>query len=219
MNQEDVERSFINAVKNQGLEFETFDGKVSTEQVGMNIFYSSHLTSSSLPRLNSKYKVYLSPKLNDVWQQIQIGVAGINYDVINSNYKQENQKEIGFYMIGEEQSDGSIIITNIEFQKDNLQSRHVHADESFVDSIVDRAMCLKNEGRKPILFKGHTHPAQKCLNRFQNSWSFGDLYSAFTVSDRYKDKLQTINVLITPSLDVNFLFYDRNLEIKLLHNL
>jgi len=117
-------------------------------------------------------------------------------------------------MIGEELPSGTIVIRQIVLADNNLLSGRTQHNEKQLDNLVNNAQSLMIQGGKPILFMGHTHPDQKHLNipnRFQNSWSFGDLYSAFCASDRYKnDNIQVINVLITPSMDINFMFYDRN---------
>ena len=209
MNIEEAKQQFINVFNSQGLQANGYYG-VQAEIKSEDLYKNGsigYIDGRLLPKLSSKYKVVLdknvkigNKSLTEVFYGIMLGNAYINY--------LQTQQEIGFYMTGKELPNGEILIDNIVMAENNLSSRKASVTEDQVDSIVSN---LKAKGySRPILIIGHTHPDQPYPKAFQNSWSVEDLYSSFCASDRYKNDLQVMSILITPSLDTNLLFYDRD---------
>ena len=195
-----IENKFNNVIANQGLKSSDSAGKAFTPSFERR--NQEYIDGRQIPKLSPKYRVALDPKLNDKWNKIQIAVCGINYN--------SSQMEIGFLLCGEERDDGLIYIDDLIIE--TTGTRRVSHNEDKIDAIVEN-LKDKYKNSKPFLIFGHTHPEQRSLpNAFSNSWSVGDFYAMFCAEDRYKNDLQVADLLITPSLDTNLLFYDRNVE-------
>lgn len=195
-----IEEEFDRVIAKQGLKGLGMSGNYFVPTFQKSAL--GYIEGSQLPKLSSKYRVALDPKLNDTWNKIQLAVCGINFN--------GSQMEIGFLLCGEEREDGIIYIDDLIIE--TAGDRKVSHNEDKIDSIVDN-LKEKYKNSKPFLIFGHTHPAQKGLpNSFSNSWSIGDFYAMFCAEDRYKHDLQVADLLITPSLDSNLLFYDRPTE-------
>lgn len=209
MTQQEIDERLVEDINKQGLIIDTMSGRLIDLSL-TNLAWTKIngiVVGNSIPKCDSRYKIIIDREMkvngyfvDSIFMQILLAVTGLNYKKLKN--------EIGFYMTGYEQDDGLIFIDNIILSKNNLNSRKTLCNEEQVDSIVAE---LLNKGYKnPIIIAGHTHPDQEIENKFQNSWSVQDLHSAFAMSERYKDeKLQTLEILITPSLDTNILFYDR----------
>jgi hypothetical protein len=204
MNIRQSKSEFLRVIKNQAVTIKDTNGKLNNKVLSDNSYSTAYVDGRYLPQLDEKYKVVLDPSLRKEFNEIKLAVCGINFN--------GEQKEIGFSMVAEEQPSGIIYVSEIKTITTGY--RGISRNEADIDDVVNSMLKVQRKpGHKPILILGHTHPTQPSLpNDFSNSWSLGDLYAAFTASDRYKNDLQTMHFLITPSLDTNFMFYDRDFE-------
>lgn len=209
-----LEEKFMTIVKNQGVVARDYHGRIVDVADLQPEGRDACVVSSSLPMLSAKYKVVLSPEASEKFDMIKA-------KIMTFNYKGE-QNEVGFFMLGHEldEVDGNRVIYIDTVEATAIQYRGISHNQNarLYDQLMDaHAQNCRSEGHnKPFIFVGHTHPEQRGLPNFlANSWSFQDLWSAYCFSEHYKDdydngKFQLGEILITPSLDTNMMFFDRN---------
>ncbi len=204
-------QEFLQAFNKQNINVKNLRGNVSQLKVYADGSTTDGYVPSGkdLPKLNSKYKVYISKKLTSDWNKIKLACLMQNY--------QGRQQEIGFILTGVENDDGSILIDNLEIENadsfdSNASYRSVSHDPNKLDIIVATAVAKANQNnKKPFVIFGHTHPSQEILgykNELANSWSFGDFFASYCEAVAYKTITQVAHLLITPSLDTNIMFFD-----------
>ncbi len=156
-----------------------------------------------LDMLDSNYKVVLSPDVSQKFRDIMMKAANINYE--------GSKTEIGFLMVGEEKPDKTIAINRMEIYSMNIgRAGFNDAQHDLLMKLVDimKAYGEKNN-RKPFFIFGHTHPEQREFQNFvSNSWSLGDLWSSYVANKVLRGRVQYADLLITPSMDTNLLFFE-----------
>ncbi len=156
-----------------------------------------------LPKLAPKYKVVLSPDVSEKLQRIMVKMANFNYT--------GEKTEIGFLLVGEEKSDGTIAVDDMKVYDMGYRSVGFNkAQEGTVMQLIDAMKAYGEEhGTKPFLIFGHTHPEQpEFPNYVSNSWSLGDLWANYVERQVIGGRIKHADLVITPSLDTNLLFYE-----------
>ncbi len=170
-----------------------------------NLSTDSYISNAkNLPCLNSKYNVVIGKRAINNFNSLKQAVV--------DNNNTARQVEIGFILIGYEREDGQICIetcspfTQTNSPTEGIDFRDKNETLNKLDEFATIALKFKSFG-KPIIFLGHTHPIRQKIEH-SNTWSSQDLISAYAYAKQYKTALQMGEMLITPSLDINTLFFE-----------
>ena len=141
-------------------------------------------------------------------------------------YSKSLNKEVPFFMFGREEKHGIVYFDEVQFSKDNLLTdfadfrQLTYGIDDAMDDYIQKnsAECLLDESghsaipkyKRAVRCYGHTHPVKGGGDRF----SFADLQCTVehALINRFfsSDEMGSMDVLITPSGDLNFIMYEKN---------
>lgn len=151
----------------------------------------------------SDYDSYeLSPIHNNILNILPNGIVILTEEVYEGlldihESTMVNKREIPFFLLGKETSNNQVLFNKI-FIRSNNETQLVDDLTSKQDNIDHLVIC-----------KGYSHPSNEMV---YEHFSFGDLARNIQFIEEnptFKDKkIEVVSCVITPSKDINFLYYD-----------
>lgn len=121
------------------------------------------------------------------------------------------KKEFPFFLYGKETGDNQIVFDQFFTQSPSVQETSASYGSQMVTDLTKKIS--EKPSDKLVVGKGHSHPP---IGDFYENFSVGDLAGdiQFTESNRvFSDGMaETVSCVVTPSGDINFVYYDRNVQ-------
>lgn len=155
--------------------------------------------AKDLPVIQGNPKIYIEKGALKSFNSIK--------EIVISNNTHNRDQEVSFIMHGFEDENGDIRIHSCSFtgQTNDPKDGVGFGDVDTVVKHVVQANRYKDFGT-PIMIMGHTHPN---IGVTANCWSSGDLLGHAWYSDFLEKSVKMADMLVTPSLDINTMFYSK----------
>ena len=123
----------------------------------------------------------------------------------------ESRKEVPFFLYGKETGNNQIVFDELQLQAVSEQETSVSYGEGMI-RYLDKKI-KENPSGEVIVGKGHSHPP---IGEFFENFSIGDLAGDIQFTEGNKvfssGMAETVSCVVTPSGDINFVYYDRNAQ-------
>lgn len=119
----------------------------------------------------------------------------------------ETNKEVPFFLYGKETSQNIIEFNELMTASDERQTTEADYNDVMVKDLQDKIS--KNLNNNFVVSHGHSHPP---IGPFYENFSLGDFISYIQMNldnePFKKNQIELTGCLVTPSGDINFVFYD-----------